>query len=273
MIIHWPRGIRLPPGTILHQMTRVWDLYPTFLELAGDKTARPELMGSSLTPLFHDSSHRTEEFFISTFHRSKGLIDGKWKIVTYHDSPWELYNLRKDPSETRDLAKRKTRLLNKMIRRWQDYAQTHGFADDPQWNRPPGNEKRGWGVDFKRKGLVAAYPEFMSRIAPGSDRKLSLEFAGPVDFSNTENKMIRLQRYGDERIIWSADPDEGHPSQGKSRITFEDFPVLEPDTHYYITWDAAWVKYWDGSKNVPIPPIRESAFAYRFKTNKASIPD
>lgn len=270
LIVHWPEGIDLPSGTILHQMVRLWDFYPTFVDLAGDQAGRGAaelpLMGNSLKPVFHDAGHRTDDYFVSTFHRSKGLIEGKWKIAAYYDGPWELYNLQKDPTEIRNLAARKPGIVRRLQQKWENYTRKHGFADDPEWNRPAGKVRRGWGYDFKRMGLIASEPEFMSEVAPIADRKLKLSFAGPVDFSQTEGRYIRLQKYGDPQILWSADPDESHPDQGKTIVTFANFPDLEPGTHYYITWDAGWLRYQNGTKMRPIAPVEESAWAYRFRT-------
>lgn len=268
LIVHWPEGIDLPGGTISHQMVRLWDLYPTFVDLAGDaadrRAAGLPLMGNSITPVFQNANHRTTDYYVSTFHRSKGLIVGKWKIVAYYDGPWELYNLKKDPTELSELAARKPGLVRRLQQKWEAYTKKHGFDNDPEWNRPVGSVRRGWGFDFKRAGLVATDPEFMSEVAAISDKALQLTFVGPVDFSHTEGRSIRLQKYGDPDILWSADPDETHPDQGKVTVSFTDFPDLEPNTHYYITWDAGWLRYQNGAKSVPVAPVEESAWAYRF---------
>ena len=272
LIIHWPDGISLPEGTILHQMVRIWDLYPTFLELAGasypenpkQKNLKP-LMGESLVPLFSDRDYKTEEFFVSEFSRSQGIIKGNWKIANYYDGPFELFNLEEDPTERRDLASEEPEIYTEFLQLWDEYTREHDFADDKQWNIPAGNVKRGWGYEFKVGGFEASTPENMSENVP-LDVKLSLEISGEVSFSNTEGKVIRLQKYGDPRILWSADPDESHPSQGKKIITFKDFPALEPGGHYYITWDEGWFHYLNGGSYKPIMPVRECAWSYRFKT-------
>ncbi len=35
LIVHWPKGITVPPGTMLDQDVRLWDIYPTMLDAAG----------------------------------------------------------------------------------------------------------------------------------------------------------------------------------------------------------------------------------------------
>jgi arylsulfatase A-like enzyme len=272
LVIHWPEGLRLPAGTLLHQMVRVWDLYPTFLELAGipypqkrgEKPLKP-LMGKSILPLFKDAGVGTEEYFVPLFSRARGMIRDHWKIANYFDGPFELYNLAEDPTERLDLAEKEPEKRDELISLLDHYTEAHGFTGDPSWDRPLGDTKRGWGYDFMRPGLVSTIPEFMSENVP-ADVKLRLEFNGKIDFGGTEGKQIRLQRYGDPAILWSADPDQNHSGQGKTTLVFNDFPHLEPGRHYYITWDAGWLKYEQNGLYKPILPIQESAFAFRFKT-------
>ena len=272
LIMHWPRGIKLPGGTLLHQMARVWDLYPTLLELAGasmpDKSKNPQikpLMGKSLVPLFSDASHPTPEFFVPMFSRTRGILKGHWKIANYYDGAFELFNLDDDPTERVDLAAVEPEKLDEMKDLLSTYIREHGFAGNPQYDRPVTDRKRGWGYDFMPRGIARSMPECMSE-GVSINVKLSLEFDGAIDFRGTEGKRIRLQKYGSQEILWSADPDIHHPAQGKRKIVFENFPVLEPDTHYYITWDAGWILYHAGNEPRALGPVQESAFSYRFRT-------
>jgi len=155
-----------------------------------------------------------------------------------------------------------------MIELVHQYARDHGFSGDPNWDRPVGSIKRGWDSDFWKwpKGILnSTIPDISSEQVP-LDVKLSLEFVGEIDFRGTEGRKIRLQKYGDSRIIWSSDPDQSNSGQGETTIVFNDFPVLEPGEHYYITWDEGWANYMDQGRLKPIRACLESAFAFRFKT-------
>ncbi|MDB4492224.1 arylsulfatase [bacterium] len=278
-VAHWPDGISLPGGTILHQTSNLWDFYPTFLELAGatypasyaGKTTKP-LMGESIVPLFSDASSTAgSEFFISHYDtRSKALLDDGWKAVTYADGPWELYDQVNDPAESRNLVGKHPARLSGLVAQWE----AHFVANPPPgaanpsgsvWNLPRGTKHRGWGYDRIMDGLVSSTPEYMSGGVP-LDTKLSFNFAGAIDFNGTAGLKIRLQRYGDPAILWEADPVPSDVAQGTTAITFNDFPTLEPDTHYYISWDQGWAKYDDNGTSRVVRTVREAAFAFRFRT-------
>jgi arylsulfatase len=274
LVMHWPKGISLPEGTLLHQMLRVWDFYPTFLDLAGvtypekegEKQLKP-LMGASFAPLFRNADMETEEYFVPMFHRTRGMLKDHWKLANFYDGPFELYNLKEDPTERTNLAAEEPEKYREMVALVKQYAVDHGFSGDPRWDRRVGDIPRGWASDFWKGILNSTVPDINSEDVP-RDVKLSLEFVGEIDFRGTEGKEIRLQKYGDPRILWSSDPDQTHAHQGKTRLVFEDFPLLEPGQHYYLTWDAGFVKYRNKQEMVTIRPCLESAFAFRFKTRK-----
>ncbi len=271
-IIHWPDGLELPNGSINDEMVRIWDFYPTFLELVDVKYPSAEmnikpLMGRSILPLLKNEEVEEVEYFVSVYFRSRGIIKGNWKLVNFYDGPFELYNLKNDPTERNDLAEQNPEKLNELIREWNNYTREHGFENDPEWNRPIGDKKRGWAYDFLDPGILKTTPECMSVDVP-VDVTLSFIFDGEIDFSRSEEKEIRLQKYGDSRILWSGKSNDATVDETKNRIVFNDFPSLEPDTHYYLTWDHGWIRYKTQNGFKAIRPCKESAFSFRFRTQK-----
>lgn len=270
-IIHWPSGLKLKPGSINNTMLRIWDFYPTFLELAESEYPTQNadlkpLMGKSFVPLIKNEPFEADTYFMSVYFRSRGIIKDGWKMVNYYDGPLELYNLKADPTEKNDLVKAEPERLAKFKDEWNSYSKLHGFDKNQEYNRHIGDIKRGWGYDFLPKGVLKTSPICMSsNVDPNT--KLSITFDGVISFSDTQGREIRLQKYGDPRILWSADPDEKSEFQGKSNIIFNNFPQLEPNSHYYITWDEGWVKFKSGNHYRRIGPSQESAYAFRFKTN------
>jgi arylsulfatase A-like enzyme len=110
LIVHWPRGIAAR-GELRHDPGHLIDLAPTILELAGGKwpaateaNPLPPHPGSSLLGEFaKDGALRHESLW--WFHDGNRAVRvGDWKLVADHKSPWELYDLRHDRSESTDLA-------------------------------------------------------------------------------------------------------------------------------------------------------------------------
>jgi len=114
LIISWPG--RLPAGGRSNALTELIDIAPTLLEATGI-SPNPGLQGKSLMPLLmgetdadmHRDSIYCENYNASTKHHPE-IVFGTMlrtddcKIVRIHgDRVGELYNLRDDPGETRNL--------------------------------------------------------------------------------------------------------------------------------------------------------------------------
>jgi arylsulfatase len=280
LIAHWPNGISAGlNNSILPQSANIWDIYPTLLDVAGaapyptsydpdnnpgtPNSLTPEsLQGESFAPIFTDANSTAgSDTFISTYQRSSGYYENGWKVAHYADGPWELYNTINDPTERFDLRAVYPAKYQDLIDKWDLFRVSHPLPASG-WATPnQSNKHRGWGFDQIRPGMLATDPEYMASGVP-IDTDLTFTIDGTVDFNGSAGLYIRLQKFGSSDIIWEADPLPSHPSQGTSTITFTDLPILEPDTHYYITWDTGWFEY-DGTN---ISRVNEAAFAYRFKT-------
>jgi arylsulfatase A-like enzyme len=104
-MMRWPGHIK--PGSRCDYQGLNFDLFPTFLELAGE--APPELDAVSLVPLLKGGTiDQPRDLY---FVRREGgpayggksyeaLIRGDWKLMQNDPySPLELYNLKNDPQE------------------------------------------------------------------------------------------------------------------------------------------------------------------------------
>lgn len=110
LIAHWPRGLRVREFT--DQVGHVIDVMPTLLELTGGKyppsDVDPELTplaGRSLAPIFRNEnlpSRNEPLFWEHEGHRA--VRRGNWKLIAPHGREWQLYDLGRDRSETRNLA-------------------------------------------------------------------------------------------------------------------------------------------------------------------------
>ncbi len=143
LILHWPRRVAAAAGT-RQQYVHAIDIVPTVLELIG-VAAPTDLDGLSFAYTFDDAGaaerHTTQYY---EMFGCRALYDSGWKAVTYHeiqseepgleDAPWELYDLRADPSECHNLAAAEPERLARMIDRWWVEAEANGVL--PIDNRP-----------------------------------------------------------------------------------------------------------------------------------------
>ena len=133
-------------GAIKDALLHVTDLVPTFLELAGakhpsgtDRNLAP-LRGKSLTPLISGKAEsvRTEEDWIGEeLFGNRMIRQGDWKLCNILKTAggtgeWELFNLRNDPGESKDLSKEEPERTKAMLALWDQYAKENGviLTDD-----------------------------------------------------------------------------------------------------------------------------------------------
>ena len=84
----------------------------TFVDLAG--APYPEeykgrrivpYEGVSLLPVIRDEKPVREKPLFWEWQHGRAVRDGKWKLVKHgSDTPWSLFDMEADPSETQDLA-------------------------------------------------------------------------------------------------------------------------------------------------------------------------
>jgi arylsulfatase A-like enzyme len=120
-IVHWPAGIAAR-GELRHTAGHVIDLVPTIIEAAGGmrSDAVPGSPGVSLAPLFQADATLKRESLWWQHEGNRALRMGDWKIVAAgKDSPWELYDLSADRSETKDLAREQPERVRDMAALWE----------------------------------------------------------------------------------------------------------------------------------------------------------
>ena len=178
-IVRWPGVVK--PGSTCEVPAIHVDVFPTLLELA--KGTAPEghvLDGESLVPLFRDGSAKLKrEAIFQHFPGYLGageetwrttpvatIISGDWKLMEFmEDKRVELYNLRDDLGETKNLATadaERTQALLTKLHAWQQDIK----APMPAANTEQGQEgstgatkKKKGGKGKKAKGQAAAADE------------------------------------------------------------------------------------------------------------------
>lgn len=129
LIVSWPAGIkarnelRTDPGHVI-------DLVPTILEITGGKQPAapaglpaPPMQGMSLVPAFTTNGAVKHEYLWWNHIGNRAVRVGDWKLVAAGKSPWELYDLAKDRSETKNLASANPEKVKELERAWTKGAQ------------------------------------------------------------------------------------------------------------------------------------------------------
>lgn len=149
--IRCPCLVRYPPlalsgsGSHTDAFATVMDVLPTVLELAGvphpSKVFRGRevvpVRGSSwashlggVTPAFHDEEKEITGWELFGL---RAIREGYWKAL-WMTAPrgkdrWELYDLKKDPGELRDLAEERPDVLERLVAHWEVYYAETGMFD------------------------------------------------------------------------------------------------------------------------------------------------
>lgn len=105
-LVHVPLVISVPglPPAEVGENVSLLDLAPTLLELAGRRPAA-DALGISLVPALVGGRLPEARPLVALESRQRSVIEGPWKlIVTPAASAVELYNIKSDPGERRDLS-------------------------------------------------------------------------------------------------------------------------------------------------------------------------
>jgi arylsulfatase A-like enzyme len=115
-IARWPGKIEA--GRVSDQLSITADLVSTCLELAGLKPkAASETDGISLVTHLLKGGGLAERTLYWRQGISRAVRWKDWKVVRIQERPFELYNLRHDSGEKKNLATENSEMMNELLRR------------------------------------------------------------------------------------------------------------------------------------------------------------
>jgi arylsulfatase A-like enzyme len=136
LIISYPNGIdKKFKGSIdKTNYGHVSDIMKTFVELTGagypktrDGYKVQPMEGTSLLPILKGQEIKRNKPIIVEHEGNKMLRKGDWKIVQeYTETEWMLYNIKEDPTEMHNLAKKEPQKLNEMVKLYKSEAKRIG---------------------------------------------------------------------------------------------------------------------------------------------------
>ena len=123
-IAHWPGVIK--PG-MTNQVGHIIDISATFRDITGakypkqiqGKKTKPPV-GKSLLPIFKGDERKPHKEIFWRFNRANAVRQGDLKVIRA-GKVWELYDLKADPTETKNLAKERPMKTAELSQMWEDW--------------------------------------------------------------------------------------------------------------------------------------------------------
>jgi len=144
LIVKWPGVTK--PGSVCNAPVIGVDFYPTLLALAGVTPPPGPVDGESFEPLLRGSGTMKREAIFWHFPHYRGggtlpysaIREGDWKLIEFlEDMSVELYNLKLDIGETKDLAATmpdKVNALRKKLHDWRDQVGAQMLTPNPKYD-------------------------------------------------------------------------------------------------------------------------------------------
>jgi arylsulfatase A-like enzyme len=269
-ILSWPARFD-GGGELRRQYVHVTDVMPTLLELAGidapttrGGTELLPMAGTSFAPTIADagaeSQHR-EQYYEMVGHR--GYYRDGMEIVSLHlpltefgDHEFELYDLRRDPTETTDLAAEQPEVVAELARAWEQAAwdnQVFPLDEGSGYkflHRPPWVEDAFDGPVTIRPGTPTLERWRSQRLVQirSFDVEIRCSFA-PRD----EGILVAHGDQGGGYLVWIEDGAVhiGH-NDGRGRFSSTPAYALTPVEHHVLTahFHAPGGNVWDASLSI-----------------------
>lgn len=115
-VMRWPA--RIQPGQVCRQVGASIDLLPTIAAITGAELPDHEIDGLDISALFDHpeapSPHDTVGYFYYRNGKPQAVRLGEWKLRTDEPGSPELFNLREDIGESRNLAREHPELVERL---------------------------------------------------------------------------------------------------------------------------------------------------------------
>ncbi|MBL9169068.1 MAG: arylsulfatase [Verrucomicrobiales bacterium] len=149
LIAHWPRVIRgSNRGRLRSDPGQLIDIMATCLDVGGASypksyagNALKSLEGVSLRPAFTGRSLHRARPLVWEHEGNRALREGRWKLVSRENQPWELYDLGVDRTEQLDLAGGFPQRVTSMAAQWDAWAKRANVLPLSAWRGSAGRPR------------------------------------------------------------------------------------------------------------------------------------
>ena len=234
-VVHYPGG----KGKKINALANYLDIMPTFLEMCGMKEALPKSAeGQSLIPLFKEDVE-SERYLFADTQRDEYLKKGRNSCVMY--KKWrlvnntELYNIKEDPGQEKNVAKDNPSLVIKMQNAYELW---WGGTVEPRANRfepiPVGSEEvpevllYAPDLHYEKGGIPACH---QNGVRTAYEDNIGF---WAIDIKNTGKYRIAMYRWEPSLNvnIGDAAPEKQEEDWGSFRklpapVAIKDFKVSE----------------------------------------------
>lgn len=164
MFVHWPKQYK-GAQTYHHPITAL-DFYPTFAAMANAKIPEHKVIdGVDFVSAVKqgESARPGQSIFALRHNAGKGMSDiavrkDNLKIVKMNHGDWAMFDVDKDPAETKDISKQHPFLMREMIAEAEMWTWTN---TQPQWFY-----QHGEGEAWRRNGM----PKFSQTLKANSTK-------------------------------------------------------------------------------------------------------
>ena len=194
LVLSWPKGVAAR-NEVRHEFAYVADIAPTILDLA-DVPLAPVLNNapqtlmegiSQETMLKARATPRQSRAQYFEMYGNKALWSDGWVITTSHrldpwrmdqtgpiDKPWELYNVDKDPGQTRNLASKNPNKVKMLAALFEEQAARYNVNPISNFGDSRAHGAQGFLAEMARRKGLWSYEGAISNIGFGAAPPLTL---------------------------------------------------------------------------------------------------
>ena len=137
LIAHWPGkikntgGFEAKPGHVIDLMASLVDVGKADYPAGFNGTSIHPMEGKSLIPWLKGEERAEHDYLFWEHEGNRAVRQGDWKLVAESEKDWELYNLREDPTELKDLIDQNPEKAEELTTAYAEWANRSGVREWP----------------------------------------------------------------------------------------------------------------------------------------------